>query len=102
MKQTPLSAEPPIVCVRWVDACEPEMNSDLRVDDRPEVQKVCQLGFMIDNSSCSITIAGARKPDAESATYDYMITIPRCCISEITIMEAAGSTAINRCGQCED
>lgn len=101
MTSQPELVEYPLVVVDWVDACEPEINSDLTVEETPAPQRVRQAGFLIGNEECSVTVAGGMKHDQGDQTFDYMITIPRCCVKHITILETGGHMASPRCGNCE-
>ncbi|MBT97579.1 MAG: hypothetical protein CL902_03000 [Dehalococcoidia bacterium] len=93
--------EYPIILIDWVDACEPEINSDLSVEDAPEPQQVRMSGFLISNEECSVSIASAMKHDQGDTTFDYLITIPRCCVKRILVLEKGGLFASPTCGNCE-
>ena len=69
-----------MVMVEWVDSAEPADNSDIEPTDFPAPQLLTNLGYLVENKSDYLVIAGARKPDPVQTSYDYVIAIPRVAI----------------------
>jgi hypothetical protein len=75
----------PIVCVEWVDSCEPEDNAEIALHEIPEPQRIFQVGMLVKSEKEYVSVAGAWKP--EDKTLDYVITIPTVAIVTITTIE---------------
>ena len=84
-----------LVRVRWVDACEPDCNSDLELSDAPEPQNVDHVGFLISDRPGHIVLASLRKPFGGTSTFDYMTCIPKCCIESIRQLDESGDLPID-------
>ena len=70
-----------IVCVRWIDSCEPRDNSEIEVHDIPRPQLLVNVGFLIKEEEDYVSLAGSHKK--ELSTFDYVISIPKESITEI-------------------
>ena len=92
----------PLVLLRWIDASEPDVNEDLSVDETPAPMRVMQCGFLIKNDDCSITIAETIKMVEDDVKFDHMITIPRCTVRDVAMLEIAGGVRSETCGNCEE
>jgi len=71
----------PLVCVEWIDSCEPMENAEVEASSIPEPQQIYQVGLLIKQTKDYVTIAGAWKP--ECRTFDYVITIPSASVKRI-------------------
>ena len=67
-----------MVCVEWIDSCEPADNAEISRGDIPEPQRIFQVGLLVKETKEYISIAGAWKPECK--TFDYVISIPRFAI----------------------
>ena len=84
-----------MVLVEWVDSGEPADNSDVEPQDFPEPQILCNLGYLVKQHSDYLTVAGARKPDVNGTTYDYVISIPREAVRNVYRLHADTSAEFN-------
>jgi len=69
-----------VVIVRWIDSCEPVVNSDILLHELPKPQDIEQYGVLLRVEPDHIVVAGAMKgnpghKELETA-YDYVIAIP--------------------------
>mgnify|MGYP003117565762 CR=1 FL=1 len=79
-----------IVLVHWLDACEPDPNSDLDARDMPVPQQVWQAGFLLADNDEYIVVASGYKPDPNGAegTWDFAITIPQGMVKGMTVLSS--------------
>lgn len=75
----------PMVCVEWIDSCEPAENAEVCSSDIPEPQKIFQVGLLVKETKKYISIAGAWKPECK--TFDYVITIPTFAVKRIIVLK---------------
>ena len=75
----------PCVRVVWVDSCEPADNCELEYPaELTEIQKIIQVGHLVDETEDSVTISGGWKPDL--GTLDYTICIPKQSILSTRVL----------------
>ncbi len=67
-----------MVCVEWIDSCEPGDNSEVEMYNVPKPQQIFQVGLLIKDEPTYISIAGAWK--SEDKVFDYVITIPKSAV----------------------
>jgi hypothetical protein len=76
-----------MVCVEWIDSCEPMENAEVEIGSFPEPQLIFQVGLLVKKTEEYITIAGAWKPECK--TFDYVITIPTFSVKKILKLRQA-------------
>lgn len=81
-----------IVIVEWLDSAEPADNSDIEPADFPAPQVITNTGYLVQEHSDYVVIAGGEKPDTNGTTYDYVIAIPRVAIRALNELVRAGDT----------
>ena len=68
-----------------MDSCEPADNCELEYPaELPEIQKIIQVGHLVEETDESITISGGWKPDL--GTLDYTICIPKKSIMSTRVL----------------
>tara|TARA_R110001583_G_scaffold195502_2_gene374417 strand:+ start:3966 stop:4241 length:276 start_codon:yes stop_codon:yes gene_type:complete len=75
----------PCVRIVWVDSCEPADNAELEYPaELPEIQRIIQVGHLVEETEDSVTVSGGWKPDL--GTLDYTICIPKQSIISTRIL----------------
>ena len=70
-----------MVCVEWIDSCEPDDNAEVPMHEVPKPQQIYQVGLLIKDEKNFISVAGAWK--SEDKVFDYVITIPKSAVRRI-------------------
>ena len=70
-----------MVCVEWIDSCEPADNSEVEPYNIPKPQQIFQVGLLVKDEKDYISVAGAWK--SEDKVFDYVITIPKSAVKRM-------------------
>ncbi len=70
-----------MVCVEWIDSCEPADNSEVESYNIPKPQQIFQVGLLVKDEKDYISVAGAWK--SEDKVFDYVITIPKSAVKRM-------------------
>ena len=80
-KKRKLPTPYPMVCVEWIDSCEPGDNSEVTMHEVPKPMLMFQVGLLIKDEVDYLSVAGAWKP--EDKDFDYVISIPKVAVRKV-------------------